>query len=53
MHRGEIIADLSGADREGSSEASLLQRFAELKYTAELRYTMAFSVATAATLKEN
>jgi len=52
MHRGEIIADLSGAEREGSSEASLLQRFAELKYTAEVRYTMAFAVANVDALKE-
>jgi len=45
MHRGEIVADLAGKDREGASEASLLQQFDELKYTAELRYTMTFAVA--------
>ena len=45
MHRGEIIADLSGAERQGISEADLLRRFAELKYTAELRYTMELAVA--------
>jgi putative tryptophan/tyrosine transport system ATP-binding protein len=48
MHRGEIVADLSGKEREGLSEASLLQRFAELKYTAELRYTMELAVAARA-----
>jgi len=39
MHRGMIIADLSGADREGVTEADLLVRFAELRYTAEMRVT--------------
>ena len=47
MHRGEIIADLSGAERQGISEADLLRRFAELKYTAELRYTRELAVITA------
>ena len=39
MHRGLIVADLSGAEREGVSEADLLVRFAELRYTTEMRVT--------------
>ncbi|HYV98449.1 MAG TPA: ATP-binding cassette domain-containing protein [Gemmatimonadaceae bacterium] len=42
MHRGEIIADLSGAARGEVSEKDLLARFADLRYTAEMRYTMEF-----------
>jgi putative ABC transport system ATP-binding protein len=39
MHRGMIVADLSGDERRGVTEADLLVRFAELRYTAELRIT--------------
>lgn len=40
MHRGVIVADLSGDERRGVTEADLLVRFAELRYTAEMRFTM-------------
>lgn len=40
MHRGEILADLSGKEREGLDAGDLLKRFAELRYTVE------FAVAT-------
>jgi putative ABC transport system ATP-binding protein len=43
MHRGTIIADLSGAERDGATEADLLLRFAELRYTAEMHYTRELS----------
>ena len=39
MHRGLIVADLAGKEREGVSEADLLVRFAELRYTTEMRVT--------------
>jgi putative tryptophan/tyrosine transport system ATP-binding protein len=39
MHRGMLVADLSGDERRGVTEADLLVRFAELRYTAELRVT--------------
>jgi putative ABC transport system ATP-binding protein len=39
MHRGNVIADLEGDERRGVSEADLLTRFAELRYTAEMRMT--------------
>jgi len=39
MHRGLIVADLSGDERRGVTEADLLVRFAELRYTAEMRVT--------------
>ena len=35
MHRGEMLADLSGSEREGLDPADLLRRFSELKYTVE------------------
>ncbi len=35
MHRGEILADLSGKEREGLDASDLLKRFAELRYTVE------------------
>lgn len=35
MHRGEILADLSGSEREGLDSGDLLKRFAELRYTVE------------------
>ena len=40
MHRGVIIADLAGDERRGITESDLLLRFAELRYTAEMRFTM-------------
>jgi putative ABC transport system ATP-binding protein len=43
MHRGEVLADLSGSEREGLGAGDLLQRFAELRYTVE------FAVAKPAT----
>ena len=39
MHRGMMVADLSGAERQGVTEADLLVRFAELRYTMEMRVT--------------
>lgn len=36
MHKGEVLADLSGADREGLDPNDLLKRFTELRYTVEL-----------------
>jgi putative ABC transport system ATP-binding protein len=39
MHRGLIVADLSGEERHGVTEADLMLRFAELRYTAEMRVT--------------
>lgn len=44
MHRGMIVADLSGAERQGVTEADLLVRFADLRYTAEMRVTRELSV---------
>jgi putative ABC transport system ATP-binding protein len=35
MHRGEVLADLSGNEREGLDAGDLLKRFAELRYTVE------------------
>jgi putative ABC transport system ATP-binding protein len=35
MHRGEILADLSGEERAGLDVNDLLKRFAELRYTIE------------------
>jgi putative ABC transport system ATP-binding protein len=35
MHRGEILADLSGSERKGLDAGDLLRRFAELRYTIE------------------
>ncbi|MFN2602516.1 MAG: ABC transporter ATP-binding protein, partial [Gemmatimonadaceae bacterium] len=40
MHKGEVLADLSGDERKGLDPADLVKRFAELKYTVE------FSVAS-------
>ncbi|HEX5076415.1 MAG TPA: hypothetical protein VFW03_24605, partial [Gemmatimonadaceae bacterium] len=39
MHRGMVIADLSGEERRGVTEADMLVRFAELRYTTEMRVT--------------
>lgn len=35
MHRGEILADLSGNERAGLDANDLLRRFTELRYTVE------------------
>lgn len=35
MHKGEVLADLSGSERAGLDPADLLKRFAELRYTVE------------------
>jgi putative ABC transport system ATP-binding protein len=35
MHRGEVLADLSGSEREGLDVNDLLKKFAELRYTVE------------------
>ena len=35
MHKGEVLADLSGSERAGLDAADLLRRFAELRYTVE------------------
>lgn len=35
MHRGEILADLSGEERKGLDPNDLVRRFAELRYTVE------------------
>lgn len=35
VHRGEILADLSGSEREGLDPNDLLRRFTELRYTVE------------------
>jgi putative ABC transport system ATP-binding protein len=40
VHRGEILADLSGTERAGLDAADLVKRFADLRYTVE------FAVAT-------
>ena len=45
MHRGMVIADLSGDERRGVTEADLLVRFAELRYTAEMRVTKDLAAA--------
>jgi putative ABC transport system ATP-binding protein len=48
MHRGTVVADLSGDQRRGVTEADLLVRFAELRYTAEMRFTTELRVAKGA-----
>jgi putative ABC transport system ATP-binding protein len=48
MHRGMVIADLSGDERRGVTEADLLVRFAELRYTAEMRVTKDLAMSPAA-----
>lgn len=35
VHRGELLADLSGSDREGLDPSDLVRRFSELRYTVE------------------
>jgi putative ABC transport system ATP-binding protein len=39
MHRGLVVADLAGEERRGVTEADLLVKFAELRYTTEMRVT--------------
>ena len=39
MHRGMMVADLAGDERRSVTEADLLVRFAELRYTTEMRVT--------------
>ena len=43
MHRGLIVADLSGEERRGVTEADLLVRFAQLRYTTEIRVSKALA----------
>jgi len=40
-----IVADLSGEERRGVTEADLLVRFAELRYTAEMRVTQSLAIS--------
>jgi putative ABC transport system ATP-binding protein len=35
MHKGEVLADLSGDERKGLDAGDLLKRFTELRYTVE------------------
>ncbi len=35
VHRGELLADLTGSEREGLDAGDLLRRFSELRYTVE------------------
>jgi putative ABC transport system ATP-binding protein len=44
MHRGMIVADLIADERRGVTEADLLVRFAELRYTAEMRVTQGLAI---------
>ena len=46
MHRGLIVADLAGEERHGVTEADLLVRFAELRYTTELRVSKSMLAMT-------
>jgi putative ABC transport system ATP-binding protein len=39
VHRGELLADLSGSERSGLNPDDLLRRFNELKYTVEFSIT--------------
>jgi putative ABC transport system ATP-binding protein len=48
MHRGLVIADLMGDERAGATEADLLLRFAELRFTAEMHFTQELSAVAAA-----
>ena len=49
MHRGMVIADLSGDERRGVTEADLLVRFADLRYTTEMRVTADLAAAASKT----
>ncbi len=35
VHRGELLADLAGSERDGLDAGDLLRRFSELRYTVE------------------
>jgi putative ABC transport system ATP-binding protein len=48
MHRGLVVADLSGEERRGVTETDLLRRFADLRYTAEMRATKELLTGAAA-----
>lgn len=48
MHRGSIVADMSGDARRGMNEADLLRKFAELRWTTEMRLTQELVSAAAA-----
>lgn len=37
VHRGEILADLSGSERSGLDPSDLVKRFSELRYTVEMQ----------------
>ena len=37
MHKGEVLADLSGDERKGLNAGDLLRRFTELRYTIEFQ----------------
>jgi putative ABC transport system ATP-binding protein len=45
MHRGIVVADLSGDERKHTNEKDLLERFERLRHTIE--YTAQFGATTA------
>ena len=45
MHRGIVVADLSAEERRGVTEADLLVRFSELRYTTGGRGVASFGLA--------
>lgn len=47
MHRGLVVADLSGDERRSVTESDLLMRFSALRYTAEMRVTKELTGAAA------
>jgi putative ABC transport system ATP-binding protein len=47
VHRGEILADLTGSEREGLDAGDLLKRFTELRYTVEFAAVTPASVVSA------
>ena len=49
MHRGFVVADLSGEERSTVTESDLLTRFSELRYTTEMRVTQESLTGAAAT----
>lgn len=44
MHRGSVVADLTGEERKGTRVSDLLERFAKLRHTIE--YTAQFRTTT-------
>ncbi len=52
MHRGSIVADMAGDARRGMNEADLLKKFADLRWTAEVRMTQELAAAIAAADRE-